>query len=113
MMDIPELVHAQLTKAGVTFAASLPDDWVAPLIRRIDADPAMKHVRVGREAEAIAICTGAFLAGVRSVAVMGTTGLHSCIGEMMTINLRHGIPVLIVCSLRGSPEDPQVYQEQQ
>jgi sulfopyruvate decarboxylase subunit alpha len=112
-MDIYERVHAELTKSGVTFAASLPDDWVAPLIRRLAADPAVKHVPVGREAEAIAICTGAFLAGVRSVAVMGTTGLHSCVGEMMTINLRHGIPVLIVCSMRGSPEDHQVYQEQQ
>jgi sulfopyruvate decarboxylase TPP-binding subunit len=32
---------------------------------------------------------------------------------MMTINLRHGIPVFIVCSLRGTLEDHQVYQEQQ
>ncbi len=112
-MDIPELIHAELTKCGVTLAASLPDDWVSPLIRRLAADPKIKHVPVGREAETIAICTGAFLAGVKSVAVMGTTGLHSCIGEMMTINLRHGIPVLVICSLRGTPEDHQVYQEQQ
>jgi sulfopyruvate decarboxylase subunit alpha len=112
-MDIYQLIHAELTKCGVTLAASLPDDWVAPLIRRVAADPAFRHVPVGREAEAIAICTGAFLAGVRSVAIMGTTGLHCCIGEMMSINLRHGIPVLIVCSLRGTPEDHQVYQEQQ
>ena len=112
-MDIAELVHAELTKAGVTLAASLPDDWVSPLIRSLAADPAIKHVPVGREAEAIAVCTGAFLGGVRSVAVMGATGLHCCIGEMMTINLRHGIPVFIVCSLRGTLEDHQVYQEQQ
>jgi sulfopyruvate decarboxylase subunit alpha len=112
-MDIHELIHSELTKCGVTLAASLPDDWVAPLIRRLAADPAIRHVPVGREAEAIAICTGAFLAGVRSVAIMGTTGLHCCIGEMMSINLRHGIPVLIVCSLRGTPEDHQIYQEQQ
>jgi sulfopyruvate decarboxylase subunit alpha len=112
-MDIHELIHAELTKCGVTLAASLPDDWVAPLIRRLAADPAIRHVPVGREAEAIAICTGAFLAGVRSVAIMGTTGLHCCIGEMMSINLRHGIPVLIVCSMRGTPEDHQIYQEQQ
>lgn len=112
-MDVHELIHAQLTKCGVTLAASLPDDWVAPLIRRLDADPAIRHVPVGRESETIAVCTGAFFGGVRSVAVMGTTGLHCCIGEMMTINLRHSIPVLIVCSMRGSPEDHQVYQELQ
>jgi sulfopyruvate decarboxylase TPP-binding subunit len=41
---------------------SLPDDWVAPLIERIAADNQIRHVRVAREAEAIAICSGRSLA---------------------------------------------------
>lgn len=112
-MDVAALIHAELTKCKVTLAASLPDDWVAPLIRSVDADPAMTHVRVARESETIGICTGAFLAGTNSVAIMGTTGLHCTVGEMMAINLRHGIPVFIISSLRGTPEDYQIYQEQQ
>ena len=44
-MDVNELIHAQLKKCGVTLAASLPDDWVAPLINRIAADNTMRHVR--------------------------------------------------------------------
>lgn len=112
-MDVAALIHAELTKCTVTLAASLPDDWVAPLIRRVAADPAITHVRVARESETIGICTGAFLAGTNSVAIMGTTGLHCTVGEMMAINLRHGIPVFIICSLRGTPEDYQIYQEQQ
>ena len=36
----------QLTKAGMRLAASLPDDWVAPLIKRIAADNQIRHVRV-------------------------------------------------------------------
>ena len=27
-MDVNEQIHAQLVKAGVRLAASLPDDWV-------------------------------------------------------------------------------------
>ena len=59
-------------KPASRLAASLPDDWVAPLINRIAADNTMRHVRVAREAEAVAICSGAFFGGVRSVALMGS-----------------------------------------
>ena len=112
-MDVNERLHAELTKCGVRLAATLPDDWVAPLIMRIAADPQIRHVPVAREAEAIAICSGAFFGGVRSVAVIGNTGLLTCTGEMATLNLRHQIPVFCVVSQRGSIDDHRVYQEVQ
>jgi sulfopyruvate decarboxylase subunit alpha len=80
-MDVNEKIHEQIKKCGVTLAASLPDDWVAPLINRIAADKSIRHVSVAREAEAIAICSGAFFSGVRSVAPMGATGPLTCTGE--------------------------------
>ena len=112
-MDVNELIHAQLTKIGVTLAATLPDDFVAPLIRRLDQDPAVRHVPVAREAEAIAIASGAFFGGVRAVAIMGNTGLLTCTGELATLNLRHQIPVFCIVSQRGSIDDHRIYQEVQ
>ncbi|MBI4207299.1 MAG: hypothetical protein HY527_19945 [Betaproteobacteria bacterium] len=112
-MDVNERIHAELTKCGVRLAATLPDDWVAPLIRRLAADPAIRHVPVAREAEAIAICSGAFFGGVRSVAVIGNTGLLTCTGELATLNLRHQIPVFCIVSQRGSLDDQRIYQEVQ
>jgi sulfopyruvate decarboxylase subunit alpha len=112
-MDVNERIHAQLKKAGVTLAASLPDDWVAPLITRIAADNTMRHVPVAREAEAVAICSGAFFGGVRAVALMGATGLLTCTGELATLNLRHQIPVFLIVSQRGSIDDHRIYQEVQ
>jgi len=112
-MDVNERIHAQLKKAGVTLAASLPDDWVAPLINRIAADNTMRHVRVAREAEAVAICSGAFFGGVRAVALMGATGLLTCTGELATLNLRHQIPVFLIVSQRGTIDDHRIYQEVQ
>ena len=111
--DVTARIHAQLTKAGIRLAASLPDDWVAPLIERIAADNQIRHVRVAREAEAIAICSGAFFGGVRSVALMGATGLLTCTGELATLNLRHQIPVFLIVSQRGSIDDHRIYQEVQ
>jgi sulfopyruvate decarboxylase subunit alpha len=112
-VDVNAELHAQLKKCGVTLAASLPDDWVAPLIERIAADNSMRHVRVAREAEAIAICSGAFFGGVRAAALMGATGLLTCTGELATLNLRHAIPVFLIVSQRGSVDDHRIYQEVQ
>ena len=112
-MDVTARIHEQLTKCGIRIAASLPDDWVAPLIERIAADNQIRHVRVAREAEAIAICSGAFFGGMRSVALMGATGLLTCTGEMATLCLRHMIPVFCIVSGRGSIDDHKVYQEVQ
>ena len=112
-MDVYEAIHTQLKKCNVRLAASLPDDWVAPLIRRLDADPEIEHVAVGRESEAVMVASGAFFGGVRSIAVIGNTGLLTCTGELATLNLRHQIPVFCIVSMRGSIDDHQVYQEVQ
>src|SRR5436305_14887920 len=101
-MDVNEKIHAQLLKAGVRLAASLPDDWVNTLISRIERGNEIRHVRVGCEAETIAICAGAFFGGVRSVAIFGNTGLLTCTGEMAMLCLRHAIPVSSIVCARGS-----------
>src|ERR1700722_3538588 len=81
-MAVNHQIHAQLVKAGVRLAATLPDDWVNSLIRRVAKDNVIRHVPVGREAETIAVCAGAFFGGVRAVAIIGNTGLLTCTGEM-------------------------------
>lgn len=113
METIEARIMQQMRRAGIGMVASLPDDWVSGLISGIDADPAFRHVRVAREAEAVAICSGAFFGGVRAAAVMGATGLLTCTGELATLNLRHQIPVFLIVSQRGSIDDPRVYQEVQ
>ncbi|MFZ0838872.1 MAG: hypothetical protein WAM77_15545 [Xanthobacteraceae bacterium] len=57
-MDPYELIHRELTRIGVRLAATPPDDWVGPLIRRTDADPAIRHVPVARESEAVVVASG-------------------------------------------------------
>lgn len=112
-MDAYELIHRELTRAGVKLAATLPDDWVGPLIGRIAEDPAICHVPVARESEAVMVATGAFFTGARSVAVIGNTGLLTCTGELATLNLRHQIPVFCIVSMRGTFDDHRIWQEVQ
>src|ERR1700736_4575203 len=91
-MDVNDQIHAQLVKAGVRLAATLPDDWVNSLIRRVAKDNVIRHVSVGREAETIAVCAGAFFGGVRAVAIIGNTALLPCTGEMGTPCRGHANP---------------------
>lgn len=113
MLDVSDRIHEQLLKAGVRLAATLPDDWISGLIRRVAQDNAIRHIPVAREAEAIAVCAGAFFGGVRSAAIIGNTGLLTCTGEMATLCLRHAIPVFCIVSQRGSTDDHMIYQEVQ
>ncbi len=106
-------IRAALRQTGVTLSACLPDDWVSPLVDLLDRDPGLTNVRVAREPEIIGICSGAFFAGVKSVGIMGATGFLTCLSEICTLNLRHQIPLLLLISLRGTPDDPQVFQEVQ
>ncbi|MGH3005791.1 MAG: hypothetical protein ACRDOS_07820 [Gaiellaceae bacterium] len=104
-------LFAAVKDAGVTVAASLPDDWVYPLLPLFDEDPAISHVRVSREPEIIGICSGAFFGGVRALGVMGATGFLACISEIVSLAIKQQIPVCLLVSLRGSILDHQVFQE--
>jgi sulfopyruvate decarboxylase subunit alpha len=101
-----------LADAGVKVVATLPDDWVVPMIDAVAADPRFVHVKVAREAEAIGVCAGAFFGGTSPVAIMGMAGVLAVVHELATLNLMHGIPLLVVTSRRGQhDEEPQtVYQ---
>jgi sulfopyruvate decarboxylase alpha subunit len=106
----PELVRDALAAADIRLAASLPDDWLSDLIRLLERDPRFIHVAVAREAEAVGICSGAFFAGIKAVAIMGCAGLLASVHELATLNLMYEIPLLLLLSLRGTMEDPRVYQ---
>jgi sulfopyruvate decarboxylase subunit alpha len=90
---------------GVTLVASLPDGWITPLIAQYAADQRFRHVAVNREESAIGLCSGAFLSGVGSFALMGASGFLTCIYAITKINYTYQIPLLIGITLRGRPGD--------
>jgi sulfopyruvate decarboxylase alpha subunit len=110
MASGPELIRDALVAANVRFAASLPDDWLSDLIRLLHRDERFTHVPVAREEEIVGICSGAFFAGLNAVGIMGCAGFLASVHELATLNLMYEIPLLLVLSLRGTVEDPRVYQ---
>jgi sulfopyruvate decarboxylase alpha subunit len=110
MANGPELIRDALVAANVRFAASLPDDWLSELIGLLEHDDRFTHVPVAREEEIVGLCAGAFFAGLNAVGIMGCAGFLAAVHEVATLNLMYEIPLLLLLSLRGTVEDPRVYQ---
>jgi sulfopyruvate decarboxylase subunit alpha len=91
----------ELASCGVRLVASLPDNWLMDVISTIDEDSRFYHVPVNREESAIGLCSGAYMGGMGSVALMGASGLMTVIYALTKINYSYEIPLLLLATLRG------------
>src|SRR5258708_12032269 len=92
--------------AGSRLGASLPGNWISDLIRHLDADERFRHVPVNREESAVGLCSGAYMGGVGSAALMGASGFITVIYALTKINYSYGIPPFVLIPLRGSLPHP-------
>ena len=104
------LIVDHLQAAGVTLAASLPDQWTGALIDVLQDDPRIRHVRVAREDDGVALCAGAALGGRRGVLVCQNAGLLLSANALAGYAHSHQLPFLILCCVRGGPDDAYFYQ---
>jgi sulfopyruvate decarboxylase subunit alpha len=105
--EATSMIAEQLVESGIKLVASLPDDWIAPLIHAVDQDDRFKHVPVNREESAIGLCSGAYFGGIPSLALMGASGLMTCVYAITKINYSYHIPLFIFATLRGVIGDPR------
>ncbi len=104
-IEIARMIVDQAADSGIKLVASLPDNWLADVIRTFDDDDRFHHVPVNREESAVGLCAGAFLGGLGSVAVMGASGMMTLVYAITKINYTYEIPVFFLITLRGSPGD--------
>jgi sulfopyruvate decarboxylase subunit alpha len=104
------LLCDHLRSAGVTLVASLPDQWTGDLIRVVQAQPDMVHVRVGREDDGVGLCAGASLGGRRATLICQNAGLLLSANALAGYAHSHQLPFLILCAVRGGPDDAYFYQ---
>jgi sulfopyruvate decarboxylase TPP-binding subunit len=98
-----------LHQSGADLVASLPDNWIAPMIRHFETDERFRHVAVNREESAVGLCSGAFFTGKTGVALMGASGFLTCIYAITKISYTYQIPMLFLITLRGAPGDTARY----
>ena len=98
-----------LAESGADLVASLPDGWIAPLIKHLGTDKRFRHIPVNREESAVGLCSGAWFGGRVGVALMGASGFLTCIYAITKISYTYQIPLLFLITLRGLPGDDARY----
>ncbi|MEK9658401.1 MAG: hypothetical protein VW450_00430 [Chloroflexota bacterium] len=99
-----------LRETGITIAATLPDQWLGGVISALEAEPAIRLVRVGREDDGVGICAGAYLGGQRAVLVCQSAGLLLSANALAGYAQHHQTPFLVLAALRGGHDDAYYYQ---
>jgi sulfopyruvate decarboxylase TPP-binding subunit len=99
---VAQRIADQLAGCGVRLVASLPDNWLTPLIDTVAGDSRFTHVAVNREESAVGLCSGATMGGLGSAAIMGASGFMTVIYAITKINYSYEIPLFMLITLRGA-----------
>jgi sulfopyruvate decarboxylase subunit alpha len=101
-----EAVKREYKRAGIHFVVALPDRVTSHyLLKGLLADPEFKVVQVCKEDEGVAICSGLYAAGHKSVLMMQYTGLLDSINSIRGIAVEGHFPVCMVVGLLGKEPD--------
>ncbi len=84
---------------GFNTWAGVPCSFLTPFINGVIDDPDMSYVSASNEGDAVAIATGAALAGKRSVALMQNSGLGNAVSPLSSLNWVFRLPILLIITL--------------
>ncbi len=96
----PDLIHRVFRDQRMRQGAYVPDFGHARLIELVRADRRMRAVPLTTEEEGVALATGAWLGGERSVLLLQSSGVGNCI-NMLGMIQECRIPLLMLVTMRG------------
>lgn len=98
----PETLHAVLKENQVRLCTYVPDNVLRPLIDLLTADSEVQTFATAREEEAVGIVAGAWMAGMRGVLLMQTSGFATLANVIASLAVPFQIPVVMIISERGT-----------
>jgi sulfopyruvate decarboxylase alpha subunit len=106
--------HERVVKAlkanDVRLVTYIPDNVLSPLLKAVHADPCFTVICPAREEEACGIVAGAYMAGVRGIVLMQTSGFATLPNVLASLIVPYQIPLLMMISERGTLGDHQLGQ---
>ncbi len=93
-------IFAALKAADIEVVAYVPDAGHAHVIGRCVEDNDIHDVALTTEEEGIALATGAWLGGKKSVLLMQSSGVGNCI-NMLSLRETARVPMVILVTMRG------------
>ena len=105
-----EIIVRVLKANAVRLVTYVPDKVLAPLIKRLHADDYFTVICPAREEEAVGIVSGAYMAGLRGILLMQTSGFATLPNVLASLTVPCQIPMLMIVSERGTLGDFQLGQ---
>ena len=96
----PLELYRLLKREQVRQVSYVPDAGHAQLIKLFEADPEVVSNVLTTEEEGIAIASGAWLGGLRSVLLLQSSGVGNCI-NMLALATVSRFPLLMIVTMRG------------
>lgn len=96
--------------SGFDFFTGVPCSFLTPLINAAISDKSTSYVAASSEGEAVAIASGAWLAGKQTVVMFQNSGLGNAVNPLTSLNHPFRIPTLLICTWRAGPnlkDEPQ------
>src|SRR6266478_10082794 len=113
MIDAGEFIGAARA-AGLDFYTGVPCSFLTPLINGVIGGAkgagGLDYVGAASEGEAVAIASGAWLAGRQTVVMCQNSGLGNAVNPLTSLNAPFRIPTLLITTWRGQPgigDEPQ------
>ncbi|MEP2545459.1 MAG: thiamine pyrophosphate-binding protein, partial [Alphaproteobacteria bacterium] len=115
MIDADDFL-TPLRARGFDFFTGVPCSFLTPLINKVvggatgGGNVRLDYVPAASEGEAVAIASGAWLAGRGTVVMFQNSGLGNAVNPLTSLNHPFRIPSLVVTTWRGAPglkDEPQ------
>jgi phosphonopyruvate decarboxylase len=111
MLAAAEVVN-YLNQHGLGPYVGVPCSFLKPLINHLIDHAPGEYLPVNNEGEAIAIASGAYLAGRRPVVMFQNSGLGNAVNPLTSLSHVFRIPILIITTWRGEPDSKDEPQHQ-
>ena len=97
-----EIVLEAFKANEIRLVPYVPDNVLKPLIAACHADPFFTCFPTAREEEAVGIVCGAWMAGMRGIVLMQTSGFATLPNVLASLPCAFQIPALLMISERGT-----------
>jgi phosphonopyruvate decarboxylase len=96
----------ELKRAGFGLFTGVPCSYLTPVINAVIDDPELRYVPGANEGDCVAIACGAELGGVRSLVMFQNSGFGNAVNPLTSLTATLELPILVVVTWRGHPEQP-------
>jgi phosphonopyruvate decarboxylase len=110
MIEAAEFIN-RAREFGFQLYSGVPCSYLKPLINYVIDSPEVQYIGAANEGDAVAIVSGAELAGKRGVVMFQNSGFGNAVNPLTSLNAIFRIPALVIVTWRGEPggaaDEPQ------